>query len=129
MQYHLQPSLSKCTLWASLPQGFFVFVIMLAAGVPIHRVCKPLSLLGFTIIVMSGCLFYIFKALGKILNCEAITNTIGNNCEVSKFFSPLERWKPFCTFWSVLWLVRISNVLTPVRWHLFEYLTYQVFNC
>jgi len=28
----------------------------------------------------------------------------------------LEGWKLFCNFCSVRWLVRIANVLTPVRW-------------
>ena len=32
------------------------------------------------------------------------------------FFSGWQRWKLFCNFWSVRWLVRIVNVLTPVHW-------------
>jgi len=27
-----------------------------------------------------------------------------------------QRWKLFYNFWSVRWLVRIANVLTPVGW-------------
>ena len=56
--------------------------------------------LSFCVGCVSGVLFF-FWSVGK---------------NILKFFLGAERWKLFCNFWSVRWLVRIANVLTPVRW-------------
>ena len=50
--------------------------------------------------VRLGVLFF-FKALEKYFEIHSLGS---------------ERWKLFCNFWFVRWLVRIANVLTPARW-------------
>src|SRR5690554_6116298 len=40
----------------------------------------------------------------------------GEEIFFNSILSAWERWKLFCKLWSVLGLVRLANVLTPVRW-------------
>ena len=40
----------------------------------------------------------------------------GEEIFFNSILSGWERWKLFCKLWSVLGLVRLANVLTPVRW-------------
>ena len=73
---------------------------MLPAGVLVHCVCKPLSLLSFTVIVfvvMACAVAYFLFSEGE----EIFSNSI---------LSAWERWKLFCKLWSVLGLVRLANV-------------------
>src|SRR5690606_28201630 len=77
---------------------------VLPAGVLVHRGCKPLSLLSFTVIVVLVC------AVAYFLFSE------GEEIFFNSILSAWERWKLFCKLWSVLGLVRLANVLTPVRW-------------
>ena len=68
------------------------------------RPCKSLSILYFSVFVVSDC------AVGYFLFSE------GEEIFFNSIFLGSERWKLFCKLWSVLGLVRLANVLTPVRW-------------
>ena len=48
-----------------------------------------------------------------ISTLEALTAACGE--KILKFCPAWERWKLFCKLWSVLGLVWLANVLTPVR--------------
>ena len=65
-----------------------------------------MSLLSFTVIVF----VVLVCAVGYFLFSE------GEEIFFNSIFSAWERWKLFCKLWSVLGLVRLANVLTPVRW-------------
>ena len=68
------------------------------------RPCKPLSTLRFNVFVVSDC------AVEYFLFSE------GEEIFFNSILSAWERWKLFCKLWSVHGLVRLANVLTPVRW-------------
>ena len=77
---------------------------LLPAGVLSVGPCKPLSVLSFTVFVVSVC------AVGYFLFSE------GEEIFFNSILSAWERLKLFCKLWSVLGLVGLANVLTPVRW-------------
>jgi len=70
----------------------------------VHRPCKPLSILRFSVFVVSGC------AVGYFLFSE------GKEIFFNSIFLGSERWKLFCKLCPVLGLAGLANVLTPVRW-------------
>lgn len=78
---------------------------LLGAGVLVFRVCKPLSLLSFSVLF----LVVLVCAVAYFLFSE------GEEIFFNSILSAWERWKLFCKLWSVLGLVRLANVLTPVR--------------
>ena len=84
---------------------------------------------------MCFCLFVLMLAVGLLSSVLAnhcqyyVSDFVVSPCVVAYFlfseweeiffnsiFLGLERWKLFCKLWSVLGLVRLANVLTPVRW-------------
>ncbi len=69
----------------------------------VHRPCKPLTLLSCRVIKgwLCGRVFFIFRRGGDFFN---------------SILSGWERCNLFCKLWSVLGLVLVANVLTPVRW-------------
>ena len=54
------------------------------------------------------------QVLAKRLSSKSISVSL--SIFFNSILSGWERWKLFCKLWSVLGLVRLANVLTPVRW-------------
>ena len=52
-----------------------------------------------------------------MLGCVVAYFLFSEGAEIflNSILSAWERWKLFCKLWSVLGLVRLANVLTPVR--------------
>lgn len=71
----------------------------------VFRLCKPLSLLSFTIIV--------FVVLVCVVAYFLFSE--GKGDFLNSILSGWERWKLFCKLCPVLGLVGLANVLTPVR--------------
>ncbi len=72
----------------------------------VFRVCKPLIMLSLSVIIF----VVLVCAVAYFLFSE------GEEIFFNSILSGLERWKLFCKLWPVLGLVRLANVLAPVRW-------------